>query len=179
MAKKKDWKKFVEDLEELHEEIGGAYPTAPEPEGKQKVKFRKKHMNLREYLKTLPEDDETRLGFEELLDGNKIAEAMMSDYTRVVEEEITDPNEYELVQTCGACPEQYEVMRDGEQVGYLRLRHGCFRADCPDCGGETVYSTYTKGDGVFDEDERDGYLSAALEAIDEWYRERESGQQDT
>lgn len=32
--------------------------------------------------------------------------------------------EYELLQTCEACPEQYDVIRDNQCVGYLRLRHG-------------------------------------------------------
>ena len=35
--------------------------------------------------------------------------------------------------TCFACPEQYDVFLDGEQVGYLRLKHGVFRCDYPAC----------------------------------------------
>jgi hypothetical protein len=42
--------------------------------------------------------------------------------------------------TCGACPEQYDVFHNGKQVGYVRLRWGVLRVDCPDVGGETVYS---------------------------------------
>lgn len=72
---------------------------------------------------------------------------------------------YRIVQTCGACPEQYDVFDGDEQVGYLRLRHGGFRADYPDSGGKTVYSASPNGDGVFDDDEREFYLSHALEAI--------------
>lgn len=71
-----------------------------------------------------------------------------------------------LVCTSMACPEQYEVFdKSGRQVGYFRLRHGRFRADFPDCGGETVYVSNTKGDGIFSEDERDGELKRAVEAI--------------
>jgi len=29
-----------------------------------------------------------------------------------------------LNKTCGACPEQYDVFLEGENVGYMRLRHG-------------------------------------------------------
>ena len=48
--------------------------------------------------------------------------------------------DYVLKMTCGACPEQYDVFdSEGKQVGYLRLRHGGFRADYPNCGGDTVY----------------------------------------
>ena len=74
---------------------------------------------------------------------------------------------FRLVQTCGACPEQYDVFDEetDEQVGYLRLRHGGFRVEYPDCGGETVYTASPNGDGCFTEDERDFYLSRALEAL--------------
>ncbi|KKN88767.1 hypothetical protein LCGC14_0243740 [marine sediment metagenome] len=73
---------------------------------------------------------------------------------------------FRLVQTCGACPEQYDVLDENdEQVGYLRLRHGGFRADYPGCGGETVYSATTVGDGMFEDSEREYHLSLALEAI--------------
>lgn len=67
--------------------------------------------------------------------------------------------------TCGACPEQYDAFLDGKQVGYLRLRHGEFRVDYPECGGETIYRASPKGDGAFDSDERDYYLRFAVDAI--------------
>lgn len=70
-----------------------------------------------------------------------------------------------LKETCGACPEQYEAFLDGKQVGYLRLRHGHFRVDYPDCGGETIYDAYPKGDGIFESEERDFYLTEAKKAI--------------
>ena len=75
-------------------------------------------------------------------------------------------NGLKLVCTSVACPEQYDVFdSEGKQVGYLRLRHGHFRADYPDCGGETVYRSDTKGDGVFDDEERMVELKRAAEAI--------------
>jgi hypothetical protein len=71
-----------------------------------------------------------------------------------------------LVCTCPACPEQYDVFDSAEkQVGYLRLRHGTFRADYPGCGGETVYQVSTKGDGVFSDDERQQELTNAVKAL--------------
>jgi len=73
-----------------------------------------------------------------------------------------------LVCTCGACPEQYDVFDGERQVGYLRLRHGHFRADCPDAGGETVYEAETEGDGVFSEEERRPQMEAAIKKIREW-----------
>lgn len=71
----------------------------------------------------------------------------------------------DLILTCSACPEQYDVMRDGVQIGYLRLRHGEFRADYPECGGETVYEAEPEGDGCFEAHERERYLTAAVRAL--------------
>lgn len=66
-----------------------------------------------------------------------------------------------------ACPEQYDVFVDAtqEKIGYLRLRGGWFRADYPDHGGETVYEANPKGDGIFDDDERQHYLTEAINAL--------------
>jgi len=71
----------------------------------------------------------------------------------------------ELVQTCGACPEQYDAFLDGKQVGYLRLRHGYFSVTYPDVSGEYVYEAEPKGDGLFEDDERSGYLANARMAL--------------
>lgn len=74
-------------------------------------------------------------------------------------------DELELVQTCGACPEQYDVLDgEGKNIGYLRLRHGSFRAEYM---GETVYTANPRGDGLFEEDERNFYLNRAVAAIKE------------
>lgn len=71
-----------------------------------------------------------------------------------------------LVCTSMACPEQYDVFdSSGNKVGYLRLRHGRFRADYPDCFGETVYESFPKGDGIFHDDEREKELNNAIRAL--------------
>lgn len=59
----------------------------------------------------------------------------------------------ELNRTCIAAPEQYDVLLDGRALGYLRLRHGLFRAHYPDPEGPEVYSASGVGDGVFDSEE--------------------------
>ena len=69
---------------------------------------------------------------------------------------------FKLVQTCGACPEQYDVFLDDKNVGYMRLCHGYFYAEC--CG-ERVYESKTIGDGLFEFNERDEHLKAACKAI--------------
>lgn len=80
-------------------------------------------------------------------------------------DEANAPLDLTLVMTCGACPEQYDVMRGEETVGYLRLRHGHFTAHLWGPSGPLVYRADTVGDGLFDEDERQPQLSAALTAI--------------
>lgn len=67
-----------------------------------------------------------------------------------------------LVQTCGACPEQYDAYFNNEVIGYLRLRHGYFRAEYKDV---VVYDAHPNGDGCFDTDEREKYLKKSKKAI--------------
>lgn len=78
---------------------------------------------------------------------------------------------HRLICTCSACPEQYEVFHNQsrQHIGYLRLRHGKFRADYPDCGGESVYDATTKGDGNFEDDERMEHLTNAVRALSRRY----------
>lgn len=71
--------------------------------------------------------------------------------------------------TCPGCPEQYDALdTTGQQVGFLRLRHGYFRVDVPQCRANTIFEAYPKGDGVFHPDERMQYLTEAVRAIKEW-----------
>src|SRR3954469_24882867 len=71
-----------------------------------------------------------------------------------------------LVRTSLAMLEQYDAFdASGEQVGYLRLRHGRFRVDFPTNGGQTIFEARPMGDGIFDDDERDVYVQQACDAI--------------
>lgn len=70
---------------------------------------------------------------------------------------------YELVQTCVACPEQYDVFNGERLVGYFRLRHGVFDACYLGVLGKIVYSAETIGDGVFAVHERDWHLTKAID----------------
>jgi hypothetical protein len=71
-----------------------------------------------------------------------------------------------LVLTCGACPEQYDVFDDeGQRVGYFRLRHGHFRAHFGDVDGPIIYESSTRGDGMFEDDEREVHSERAKDAI--------------
>jgi hypothetical protein len=79
---------------------------------------------------------------------------------------------YRLQRTCHACPEQYDVFAGEHMVAYLRLRHGEFRVDVPDCGGDTIYTAEPYGDGIFTEEERVGYLTQAILAVQEYYINR-------
>jgi hypothetical protein len=83
---------------------------------------------------------------------------------------------YTLILTCSACPEQYDVLLDGKLVGYLRLRHGYFAAYAlPNNisnrefkNMKDVYESYTIGDGMFDDAERDPELKKSIVAIDKF-----------
>lgn len=74
----------------------------------------------------------------------------------------------EFEKTCTACPEQYDVFLEGEQVGYVRLRWGHLTVDCPDVNGVQVYSACPVGHGEFeDNEEREHYLSEVATAIND------------
>lgn len=81
-------------------------------------------------------------------------------------------DDIELEMTCEACPEQYDAMIDGKVVGYLRMRHGIFTVRCPNSKGEVVYYDTPKGDGSFEDGERNTYLISAKEVILACYLER-------
>ena len=86
---------------------------------------------------------------------------------------------YRLQKTCSACPEQYDVFDDlGQQVAYFRLRHGGFRVDVPDVGGETIYTASPEGDGAFMDRERVRYLTEAILAVQEYYINRRWDKED-
>ena len=79
---------------------------------------------------------------------------------------------YTLVQTCKESPEQYIVYKDGEQVAYIRLRHGCLRVDAPTCGAEQIFYTEAcKGDGRFEDSERMTFLQQAIDVIKSYYND--------
>jgi len=82
---------------------------------------------------------------------------------------------YELVETCMACPEQYDVFElvsNGSlknKVGYIRMRHGNLTVNCPDYSGRLVYKDSPDGDGCFEEEERDFYLMRCIASIYNFY----------
>lgn len=81
---------------------------------------------------------------------------------------------YRLVLTCGACPEQYDVLdSQGNQVAYLRLRHGSYTVTVPDVCGKVIYQAFPQGDGLFDDDERVMYLKESIKRIQRYYINRE------
>ena len=81
-------------------------------------------------------------------------------------------NGYKLVLECRAMPEAYGVFLDNKEIGYLRLRHGYFAATyyLKDEDGEVVYDAEPKGQGEFDNDEREYYLNKAVEEIDKYIK---------
>lgn len=81
-----------------------------------------------------------------------------------------------LIQTCSACPEQYDLksVLDMSMLAYFRLRFGYFRVDFGDCGGETIYGFHLDDTwaGAFDsEEQRIEQLSKGIEKVIEKLRE--------
>ena len=71
-----------------------------------------------------------------------------------------------LVKTGSACPEQYDAFFDGVQVGYLRMRHGCFTVEHPNAGELLILEDESpEGDGQFTDEERGKFLNMACLAI--------------
>ena len=79
----------------------------------------------------------------------------------------------ELILTCTSHPEQYDVYDSSGQVAYFRLRNGRFRAHVPDARGAIVYTDLTRGDGLFDKNERQFHLEKAVDAVNEALRRNE------
>ena len=79
---------------------------------------------------------------------------------------------YNFVQTCSGCPEQYDVFdKDGNQVCYIRLRWGSLYAQYPDVGGVDIYEA-SIGDGwtgsFRTERERRSHLRQIAKEIDKY-----------
>lgn len=76
----------------------------------------------------------------------------------------------ELKITCSACPEQYEVFKNGNRVAYLRLRHGYFTVTVPDVSGVDILEAHPNGDGIFKTHERLRFMTDALRSIVTHYK---------
>ena len=78
-------------------------------------------------------------------------------------------NDYKLVQTCSACPEQYDVYLDNQVIGYIRLHRGHFSAQyfyIDDANSTIVYHAYLDYNGRFVDEHRNYYLNQAIAALD-------------
>jgi len=72
----------------------------------------------------------------------------------------------QLVCTCSAAPEQYDVFLGTRQIGYLRLKWGEFYAAYPDVSGDVVYAASIDDEAsIFSDNERAKHLPAAVNAL--------------
>lgn len=79
--------------------------------------------------------------------------------------------------TCDACPEQYDVFKNGKQVGYVRLRWGGLSCRYPDYEGDEIYSESFQDawKGCFDDDnERNKYLLIIANELNNYLEENEN-----
>lgn len=81
---------------------------------------------------------------------------------------------YELQVTCEACPELYDVFKDGVQVASFRLRNGRFSGSVPDAYGFELFSANPEGDGCFEDHEREVFLKEAVSILDDHLGGREN-----
>ncbi len=76
-------------------------------------------------------------------------------------------NGLNFVMTCGACPEQYDVFRGENEVGYVRLRWGHLSCDAP--YGTTVFDAQIDEGGwrgLFESpEEREKWLTKCAKEI--------------
>lgn len=77
---------------------------------------------------------------------------------------MAEPNEIDLVETCYACPEQYDAFYKGKNIGYLRLRHGRFTVEYLPTD-KWILDAHPVGDGRFLDEEREHFLNKAREAL--------------
>lgn len=98
------------------------------------------------------------------------------DYSPTLQESfnIIKIGDYELVLTCPACPEQYDVFIGTDRKAYFRLRHGTFTVEVPDCGDTLLFEAYPNGDGCFTTEERERYLTEAIMRVDKYYNPHKS-----
>ena len=127
---------------------------------------------------------EQMLGLFGIDDLDKFREQWQENVTKYQDEAASrERHGIKLTLTCTACPEQYDALYEGKVVGYLRLRHGSFTVhsctptevshlgrSAPVVVNEidfdaTLYEGNPVGDGVFENDEREGYLNIASLAI--------------
>jgi len=79
-----------------------------------------------------------------------------------------EKNKLKFEQTCGSCPEQYNIYSEDKLVAYVRLRWGFLSVEMPDVNGEQVYSHNFRSEwmGNFrNQIEREEYIKIIEEII--------------
>lgn len=76
---------------------------------------------------------------------------------------------YEFEMTCEACPEQYDVLRNGVKVAYIRLRHGMLTCEHEETNDLVYFKEFHDGRGSFNSgDERYHYLNDIAVELEEY-----------
>jgi hypothetical protein len=79
--------------------------------------------------------------------------------------------EFIFVETCGACPEQYDVFFNDKAIGYVRLRHGLLTVRVPNSQGKSIFQVKFDEEwkGNFEnQDEREFYFRKIVEILELW-----------
>jgi hypothetical protein len=72
---------------------------------------------------------------------------------------------FKLIESCGGCPQVFDIYYNDEYVGYMQLRHGYFRVVYSKTDEVVYEGEPPNSDGIFDWDVRDLYLNRGCQAI--------------
>lgn len=92
----------------------------------------------------------------------------LKDSTFKVTFDVTDVPVFHLNQTCGACPETYDVyVKDKydhyDYIGYLYVRHGAY--SIISSGEKVISQPDIKGDGLFEYGEREHMIKLGCSTL--------------
>lgn len=68
--------------------------------------------------------------------------------------------------SCASALEQYELFKDGDPSGHIRVRWSHFTVDFPDAAGENLCDGSVDGFGGFSDSERENCLLMAISLIE-------------
>lgn len=100
------------------------------------------------------------------------------EYNRTIDFGLEDKPIFYLEETCGACPESWNVYTEEDgYLGYLYVRHGSYTVW--DTGDNQVYCNRDiKGDGLFDYDEREHYMKIGCVKLYNTYKDKQIKSED-
>ena len=79
----------------------------------------------------------------------------MQDYSYKTKE--INIKKYKIIRSCGACPEQYDIILNNKFIAFIRLRHGILTCENPE-QTKIYYKDNINYDGSFWDNKKDREL---------------------